>query len=99
MEHFGAHLQSLFKALSTYRHDHELLDANTVVGMLSAVDDVAHRDGQGAGVHAPKIAVEGEVKLDGAGAGGGHGNGEDGVRSQLGLVRRSVQIQHDMIKM
>ena len=58
MKHLNAHAQAVAESACAHRHHHELLHVHVVVGVTAAVDDVHHRDGQGAGVRAAEVAVE-----------------------------------------
>ncbi len=62
--------------------------------MAAAVDDVHHGSGQDAGVDAAEVTVERELEGFSRGAGAGHGDGEDGVRAEAGLVLGAVDGDH-----
>ena len=65
--------------------------------MGAAVEDVHHRHGQGLGVHAAQVVVQGQVQRGGSGAGAGQGHAQDGVRTQAGLVRGAVQLYEQLV--
>ncbi len=65
--------------------------------MCSAIENVEHRGGQDAGVYAAEVTVERQLQGLGHGAAGGHGDSENGVGAQLGLVRRAVQGNHGLV--
>ena len=97
VEHLGAHAQGFLPAGGADRHDHELLDVDVVGGMGAAVEDVHHRHGQGLGVHAADVVVEGQVQGVGSGAGAGQGHAEHGVGAEAGLVRGAVELDEQLV--
>ncbi len=70
--------------------------------MGAAVKNVHHRARQeirgGIGGIARKIFVERLLKRNPSGAGGGHGDGEDGVCAEAGLRGRTVKRNHFVIE-
>ena len=62
--------------------------------MCAAVDDVHHGDRQGAGRHAADVAVERQPERLGRGARRRHGNAQDRVGAELGLVGGAVELDH-----
>ena len=44
MEDLGAVAQRFTEAWCTHREDHEFLQIDTVVGVLTTIDDIHHRD-------------------------------------------------------
>src|SRR6266702_173936 len=97
VEDLDAPSQRVGEALRTHWHDHELLEVDVRVGVAAAVEDVHHRGGQDAGVHAAEVPVERQLKRCRRGAGTGHGDCEDGVRAQLGLVLGAVDGDHSRV--
>ena len=97
MEGLGGPAQRVGEALGAHGHDHELLEVHVAVGMGSAVEHVEHGGGEHGGVDAAQVAVEGNLERLRDGSGGGHGDGEDGVGAQLGLVWRAVQGDHGLV--
>jgi hypothetical protein len=79
------------------RLDHELLDVDRVVGVLAAVQDVHHRHRQGAGVDAADIAIQRQAQILGRRLGDRERHAEDGVGAEARLVRRAVQVDHDVV--
>jgi hypothetical protein len=65
--------------------------------MAAAVQDVHHRRRQHAGAHSTKIAVERQLERRGRGARAGHRDSQNCVRTQLGLVLRTVDRNHRRI--
>ena len=97
MEHLGAHAEGFLPALRADRQDHELLDVNVVGSVGAAVEDVHHRHGQGLGVHAADVVVEGDIEGVGGSAGAGQGDAEDGVGAQAGLVGGAVELDEHLV--
>ncbi len=93
VEHLGPRPQRLAEGIEADGHDHELLEVRGVQGVLAAVEDVEHRHGQGAGTDTTQVAVQRLVGGRGRGMGDGQGHAQDGVRTQLALVGRAVEVQ------
>ena len=98
MESFDAPAQSFAERLCAHRHDHELLKVHVVVGMGSAIKDVHHRRGQQTGRETAKISVEFNSQVVSHGARRRHGHGQNRIRAQLALRRRTVEHQHGIVK-
>ena len=100
VEDLGAHAQRFFEAFCTGRHDHEFLDVDVVVGVLAAVDDVHHRQGQFLGIGAAQVLVEGQAGvakgLDDAPALDAYL--DEGFNEQIYLRIQSVNGIHDHIQ-
>jgi hypothetical protein len=65
--------------------------------MLAAIDDVHHRHRHGARRNAADIAVQGHAVIVRRRLGDGERDAEDGVGAEPRLVRRAVQIDHDIV--
>ena len=65
--------------------------------MGAAVEDVHHRHGQGLGVDAADVVVEGQVQRGGRGLGAGEGDAEDGVGAQAGLIGGAVELDEQLV--
>ena len=102
MEDLGTHAQGVGEVLGADRLNHELLDIDVVIGMLTAVDDVHHRyrhgvDARGA-IQIGDVRVQRHALGLGGSLGRGQGHGEDGVGAQLGLVLGTVQLDHGAVQ-
>jgi hypothetical protein len=87
---------------STDGHGHEFLEVHGAIGMGAAIEDIHHRNGQEIrgrvrGI-AGKIFVERLLQSGGSGAGGGHGDGEDGVGAETGFRGRAVEGDHFVVE-
>jgi len=98
MEDFRAHAQRFLEGGGLDGQHHKLLDVNRVVRVGTAVEDVHHRDGQGAGIDAAEVAVEGLVFTGGSGACCGEGDAEDGISAEFALVRCAIEVEHDLVE-
>ena len=94
VEDFGTHAETFAERGSTYGTDHEFLERDGSVGVRTTVDDVHHGHGEGEGVRATDITVEGHVEGSGTGLSHGEGNAEDGVGTEVGLGLRAVEREH-----
>src|SRR5690606_25316364 len=100
VEHFGTHANGFFQGLGANRLDHELLDIDVVVGVLTTVDDVHH--GQRHGVDTRGAVQLGDVGVQrhafgsSGSFGVGQGNSQDGVGAELGFVFGTVEVDHDL---
>ena len=94
MERFRAHAQSFGKFVRPYRHNHEFLRIDRVVGMRAAVNHVHHGDRENTGSHTAQVAVERRHLRFSRSARGSHRNREDRIRAEFALVRGSVEREH-----
>ena len=76
------------------RHDHVFLEIDRRVGMGAAVEHVGERNGQRLRVGPAEIFIERQPDRRGGGVRGGHGDAEDGVRAEVLLGRRAVELEH-----
>ena len=97
VEDFRAAAQRFGEARSPHGEDHEFLEIDRVVGVHAAVDDVHHRHRQGPRRGAADIAIERHVEGFGRRLGAGQRDAEDGVGPKPALVRRAVEIDHDLV--
>jgi hypothetical protein len=81
--------------------DHELLEGKTATGVGATVDDVHEGNGKNVGLlGAGKVAdvgVERDTLLGGGGLGHSHGDAEDGVGTNLGLVGGTIELVKESI--
>ncbi len=82
---------------SADRNDHELLEVDRVVGMGAAIDDVHHRNRQDMGVRTADIAVQRQTGGLGGSLGDGERHAEDGVGAEARLVRRTIELDHQVV--
>jgi hypothetical protein len=97
VEDFRTDTNGVGNAFSAGGQDHEFLHVDRVVGMLAAIDDVHHRDGQDVGVRATDVTVEREFARFSGGLGDGERHAEDGIGAELALVRGAIEIDHGLI--
>ena len=97
VEHLHAHAQAVGVAGRSDRHDHELLQVHVVVGVLAAVQDVHHGDGQHVGVEAAQVAVERQAQGLGRRLGHRQRGAQDGVGAQPALVRGAVGLDEQPV--
>ena len=97
-----AHAQRFGKTRCADGHDHEFLQVHGIIGVGAAIEDIHHGHGQRGGVAlagiAREIAIERQALGGRRGAGGGHGDGENGVGAQLAFVGRAVGLDHAAIE-
>ena len=97
MEDFGTHAHGFREALRADWHDHEFLDVDRIVSMRAAIDDVHHRRRQNAGIGSTHISVEGHSRALGSSFCKCHGDAQNRIRAEAGLVFRSIQIDHQHV--
>jgi hypothetical protein len=93
----GTTTQRLAERTLTHRKNHELLEIETVVGVLATVDDVHHRYRH---LHRPrttKIAVKRQARFLGRGLGHRHRHREHGVGTESRLVVGTVEMNQRLI--
>ena len=102
MEDFDAHAQGFVKRLCADGHGHEFLQVHGIVGVRAAIQDVHHRHGKrvaGRVARIPReIFVQRLARCRRGRARRGHGDGEDGVRAKIPLVRRAVGFDHAAVE-
>lgn len=89
--------QGLAEGLRADRGDHEFLDIHPGVGVGAAVEDVHHRHRQDVAVGAADVTEELQAGGLGGGLGHSHGDTENGVGTEAGLVGRAVQLDHGLV--
>ncbi len=67
--------------------------------MRAAVEDVHHGNGQDTGACAAEVAVERGVFGSSGGAGGRHGDGEDGICAETSLGGRAIELDHSGVEL
>src|SRR6185503_6092685 len=97
VEHLGTGAHRLAERSGTDRHDHVLLHVGGIGRVLSAVEDVHERHGQRARDRSAEIAVERQPHGGRCGASAREGDAEDGVRPELRLVRRAVELEEQLV--
>lgn len=83
------------------RNDHELLESETATGVGATVEDVHEGNGKDVGLlgagKVGDVSVEGDTLLSSGSLGDGHGDTEDGVGTELGLVGGTVKLVHELV--
>src|SRR5215218_6180146 len=65
--------------------------------MLTAVEDIHHRDGERAGIGSAEVAVQRQTCLFSGGPGDGERHAQDRVGAEAALVARAVGLAHDAV--
>ncbi|MNM88578.1 hypothetical protein D3C81_1007990 [compost metagenome] len=97
MEDFCSNTKSFFEAWCSYRKNHELLNVNVVVSMLTTVDDVHHWYWKSFSVESAKVYVQWKIQSISSCTSYCHGYSKNCVRTQFTFVRSSVQSDHQFI--
>ena len=101
MEHFRTHTNGFFQSLSANRLNHEFLDVDVVVSVLTAVDDVHHRNRHGVFARSAVQFSDVRVQRQAFGRSSCFGvrqrNGQDSVRTEVRFVFSTVQVDHDLV--
>jgi hypothetical protein len=83
------------------RDDHELLEGKTATSVGATVEDVHEGNGEDVGLlgagKVGDVSVEGDTLLGSGGLSDGHGNTEDGVGTELGLVGGTIKLVHEVV--
>ena len=80
-----------------YRHDHEFLEVNVVVGVSAAIQDVHHGRRQQVGVNAAYIFIERKLSRFGGSLCSCKRNAQDRIRAEVPLVLGAVELDHGCI--
>ena len=67
--------------------------------MRATIDDVHHRDWQGAGVHTPNVLIQWHAEVLGASVCGCQAHTQNRVGTQTALVLGAIQFNHGAIKL
>ena len=97
MEDFRAPTNGFGQTVRTDRHDHEFLYVDRIVGVLSTIDDVHHRNRQDVCRDTADVAVKRKTTRVGSGLGYRHTRPENGVRAYTALVERPVERVHRVV--
>ncbi|MNP13144.1 hypothetical protein D3C76_1054130 [compost metagenome] len=101
MEDFSAHAQGFTEACRTYRLNHELLDVDVVVRVLTAIDDVHHRDRHGQtrlrAVQRSQVLVERNVQRGGSSFRRCQGDRQNRIGTQDRFRISAVQSDHCLV--
>jgi hypothetical protein len=83
------------------RDDHELLEGKTATSVGATVEDVHEGNGEDVGLlgtgKVGDVSVEGDTLLGSGGLSDGHGDTEDGVGTELGLVGGTIKLDHEVV--
>ena len=83
------------------RDDHELLEGKTATSVGATVEDVHEGNGEDVGLlgagKVGDVSVEGDTLLGSGGLSDGHGDTEDGVGTELGLVGGTIKLVHEVV--
>ena len=101
MVSLGADLHGLREGGSTDGKQHEFLEGQFVSGMGTTVDDIECGSGKDIrwldASELGQVLVQGDALLDGSSLGNGNTDTENGVGSELTLVRSSVELDKEVI--
>ncbi len=97
MEHLGTVADRLGNGICTHRQNHELLQIDTVVGVLTTIDDVHHRYWHLVGGIWSEVTVERSLLLIGCGMSRSHRYRQQRIGAQAPLVLGAIQIDHDLV--
>ena len=101
MEHFRTHAYCFFQGRRANRLNHEFLDVDVVVSVLTTVDDVHHRNRHGvftrSTVQFSDVCIQRQAFSSSCCFGVRQGHSQDGVCTEVGFVFSTVQIDHDLV--
>ena len=89
--------QCFLEGRGANRSNHELLDVNAGVSVCATVEDVHHRNRQNVTVRAADVAEQIQASGLSSSLGNSHGNTQDCVSTQAGLVVGAVQLNHGLV--
>ena len=97
VEDLGDGLQTFAEGVEAMRHDHEFLEIDRGIGVRATVDDVGHGHREHLGVRSTEVFEDRLTEGGRSGLGVGEGDGQDGVRAELGLRFGAIDVQHDAV--
>ena len=81
--------------------NHELLESKTTTGVRTTVEDVHEGNGEDVGLLGARevgdVSVKRDALLSSSSLGDGHGDTEEGVGTELGLVGGSVELVEESV--
>mmetsp|Transcript_3032 Transcript_3032/g.4948 ORF Transcript_3032/g.4948 Transcript_3032/m.4948 type:complete len:282 (+) Transcript_3032:603-1448(+) len=99
---FGAHAKGLFEGWCTQRDEKEFLRGEVVAGVDTSIDDIKAGDRHyhlGTSCEAVQKFVERFTLAGSPRPTGSHGNPQNGVGSQLGLVWSTIEFAHGIVEL
>ena len=81
MENLSAITHGFSEARCANGNDHELLQVQIVVGVCATVDHIHHWNGKLIGMHATKVAIQGQARLFSSSTCNRHGYSKNGIRT------------------
>ncbi|SPW60093.1 Uncharacterised protein [Escherichia coli] len=101
MENFRTHADGFFHSFRANRLNHEFLDINVVVSVLTTVDDVHHRNRHRvfarSTVQFSDVLVQRHTFSSCSSFGVSQRYSQDCVRAEFGFVFGAVQVDHDLV--
>ncbi|GCV37384.1 hypothetical protein ExPUPEC61_01809 [Escherichia coli] len=101
MENFRTHADGFFHSFRANRLNHEFLDINVVVSVLTTVDDVHHRNRHRvfarSAVQFSDVLVQRHTFSSCSSFGVSQRYSQDCVRAEFGFVFGAVQVDHDLV--
>ena len=97
MEYFNTPAQTFAKGWSAYRHDHEFLKIDFIIGMRTTIQDIHHGNGDCAGIGTTDIAIQWQRCLFGSSLGSGHTHCKQGIGTQFTFIGRTIELYHKLI--
>ena len=98
---FSSHLHRFGEACRASREDHELLRSQVVSGVRTTVEDVESRARKNVRRLHPRelseMLIQRYTFLGGTRVRNSHRNPNDSIRTELGLVRCTIQLDHEIV--
>ena len=94
----NAAAQRLFETEEAPRLNHELLEINSVVGMLATVDDVEHRHGKRLRSNSTEVAIQRLIRCSSSSVRDRHRHSERRIRTKPRLVFSAIKRKQYRVK-
>lgn len=97
----STNLEGISERIGASGEQHELLESELVASMRAAVDDVKRGSGKNERRlntrEVSKVLVERDALLSSTGLSDGDGDAKDGVRAELALIGRAIELDEEII--
>lgn len=92
------YFQSFLIGLCSDRHDHNVLDIDSPIGMQAPADDLNFRQRKGRRFSIGKVFIDLHAPALRCGIHGSHGYSKNGIGAQAGFIIRAVECDQGIVK-
>ena len=97
VENFSTHTNSFTDRRSANRHNHEFLNVDWVISMLTAVQNIHHRNRQNMSHRTAKVTIKRKFAFFSLSFRNSHRNGENSISTEFAFVFSAIEFNHSFI--